>query len=107
MKLKATKKEMRSTNPIKVGYCELQFLLHQKAPFAYSSGMYGWDCDYYNVNGVIISMGYRPIGREVDYKVVKKYENLARELAHKYLGYEETKEKLDLLIEKFLQEIKA
>lgn len=106
MKLKATKKEMRTTNPIKVSYCGLQFLLYYKAPFAYSSGTYGWDCDYYNVNGKIISMGYRPIGQHVDYKIIRKYEAIARELVHKNLGYEEKKQKLDLLIEKFLQEIK-
>jgi len=116
MKLQATYKSIKEgTHPdhlIKVGYCSLQYLLTYKSEFAYTySRVNGWNCDYYefNVNGkyFVISTGYRPIGRDVNYKIVRYYEKRARELMHR--NYEEDgklvenkRQRLDNLIEEFL-----
>jgi hypothetical protein len=81
MKLKTTKKQIReNANQLySVGYCELDRLLVYQSPFAYSSGVYGWSCDYYKLNGVVISTGYSPIGESIAYDLQKKYNNLAKE----------------------------
>lgn len=60
-----------------VGYCGAQHLLQGASPFAYNSGVYGWNCDYYNFNGVIICTGYRPHGRNGN-EITRTYEQLAR-----------------------------
>jgi len=117
MKLKTTYKQIKEgTHPdhlIKVGYCSLQWLLGYKQAFAYSSGYYGWNCDYYefNVNGkyFVISTGYRPIGKDIDYKIVKKYEDKASKLMGNY-DKEVVKNRpqlLDKVIEEFLTEIEG
>lgn len=80
MKLKATKKEIKEAyyKTLCVGYCDMQNLLRHKRAFAYSAGVCGWACDYYDINGLCISTGYSPIGnRKLDYKLLKEYENKA------------------------------
>ena len=84
-KLKATKKEMQKYNYkiLGVGYCNMQNLLQYKAPVAYSCGSYGWSCDYYNINGTIVSTGYSPINTKnmnYDHNLVKEYEKKAGNL---------------------------
>jgi len=39
-------------------------LLHYKNPFAYSRRVEGWACDYYDVDGVLISTGYSPLNEK-------------------------------------------
>jgi|1_EtaG_2_1085319.scaffolds.fasta_scaffold84044_2 hypothetical protein len=81
MKLRATKKEIKEKagpNLYSFGYCELDYLLKYEEPFAYSAGVYGWNCDYYNLDGVIMSTGYRPIGKLLEYKTVKKWNKKAK-----------------------------
>jgi hypothetical protein len=84
-KIKATKREMRENFRIlSIGYCDMQCLLRYQSPIAYSSGVYGWACDYYEVDDVIISTGYAPINSKNmknDYKLVKEYENKAINLS--------------------------
>ena len=80
-KIKVTKKSIREKYPkiIRVGYCNIAYLLRYKKPFAYSSGINGWSCDYYNIDGVIISTGYNPIGNiESNYKVMEIYNGYAK-----------------------------
>lgn len=62
-----------------VGYCGAQHLLICTSPFAYNAGVYGWNCDYYNFNGVIICTGYRPHGRNGN-EITRTYEKLATEI---------------------------
>lgn len=87
MKLKATKKSIRdnSYRILSIGYCDAQRLLSNESAFAYSAGLYGWDCDYYDVDGVTVSTGYRPLNSykmKDDYKLVGEYENKAKDLNH-------------------------
>ena len=112
MKLKTTKKQIRENtrgNLYSVGYCALDCLLRDVSPFAYSSGVYGWSCDYYqlSVNGhkVIISTGYSPIGKSIDYKMTREYDNLASKLTEfgSGLSYNQAKEKRKELLNSFLR----
>lgn len=82
MKLKTTYKAIREEygqKILSVGYCDLQYLLCYETPFAYSAGVYGWNCDYYDVGGVCISTGYRPIGKHVPHELTRRFEKQAEE----------------------------
>ena len=110
MKLRVTKKEILNgyNDIIKIGYCQAQHLLQCENAFAYSSGVNGWSCDYYNIDGVIISTGYAPIGKEAEYNLIKKYDKKAEELATSYCAnydYKAYKNKLKKLINKFISEV--
>lgn len=63
MKVKTTRKGIVNSTPAKAlkcaGYCELQALLRNHEPVAYTSGIYGWNFDVYEVYGLTICTGYR------------------------------------------------
>ena len=108
MKLKATKKSFAGYNVVKVGYCNLQYLLNYENAFAYSSGAYGWSCDYYDINGVIISTGYSPIGKSVDYELIKKYNLKAEKIVNNYeLSYEVRKKQVKKLLNEFIEKVRG
>ena len=61
MKFKTTRKAIvnGSANVKCAGYCDLQALLRNHSPIAYTAGVYGWNFDVYDVYGVTICTGYR------------------------------------------------
>jgi hypothetical protein len=62
---------------IRAGYCELQSLLCYKNPVAYAKGVYGWNFDVYDINGVAIVTGYRGMpsaNSKEDYNLIREYE---------------------------------
>ena len=80
MKYKTTAKEVRNGyfKIISVGYCDLQSLLDYKSPIAYTSGIYGWNFDVYDIDGVAIVTGYRGMpskNSKADYNLIKEYED--------------------------------
>ena len=80
MKIKTTRKAIvnGSSNIVSVGYCDLSTLLRYHSPIAYTSGIYGWNFDVYEVNGLTICTGYRGMpGRTANN--VRKYEQAARD----------------------------
>ena len=109
MKFKTTQKEAKEgyRNIIKIGYCDLQYLLYYKNPIAYTSGVYGWNCDIYEItSGVAISTGYSPFGNvKTDYKLAREYDNKALELINEYRNkdFDELKKELDKLILEFVK----
>ena len=111
MKYRTTKKEIRNcgSSVYKVGYCNLQHLLRFNEPFAYSEGVYGWACDYYRIggyDGVIISTGYSPIGKAIDYSLCEEYDKKARAIIENYgLTYEQQKAEVKALLDEFVQRI--
>ncbi len=107
-KIKTTFKAIRSTynNILSVGYCGLQSLLTYETPFAYSAGIYGWSCDYYDVNGLIISTGYSPIGKKVNYDIVNEYELKAEKIRGNYdLKYDERRQAIENLLTEFAEKV--
>lgn len=61
MKYRITRKEIKENyyRVLQCRYCEMQHLLMEKQPIAYNAGMYGWNFDVYDVNGIAIVTGYR------------------------------------------------
>ena len=95
MKTKTTNKQINSnfSKIVKIGYCDAQYLLSYKNPFAYTCGVYGWSADFYEIGNICISTGYRPIGESVNYKILSELENKARKIYLNYNLKRETKEK--------------
>lgn len=98
MKTRISKKEAKRIDDVilAIGYCKLATLLINKAPFAYSAGIYGWSCDYYDINDVCISTGYAPIGKRVDYNLVREYEKKAE-------ACNGDKDKINALLNEFIE----
>ena len=84
MKIQVTKKAIRNGSRalLSIGYCQAQNLLYFKNPFAYSHGVYGWSCDYYQIGNVIISTGYSPIGQQVDCQILRDLEKQAEAIVN-------------------------
>lgn len=83
-KIKATKTEMKQNYYIiGIGYCNAHYLLKAFQPLAYSSGVYGWSCDYYDINDVIVSTGYSYIDNKrikYDYEALRKLDKKASKI---------------------------
>lgn len=105
-KILITKKQIKEAcyknELLKIGYCELQNLLRYKCPFAYSSSSYGWACDYYKIGNHVISTGYSPIGAQLPYELIKKYEDKAKKILEDKVGAEI---ELENLIDEFTIEL--
>lgn len=83
MKYKTTARAVKEgyCKVIRAGYCDLQELLSYKSPTAYASGVYGWNFDVYDINGVAIATGYRGMpskNSKEDYKIIREYEAKAQ-----------------------------
>ena len=90
---------------IAVSYCGMQHLLYNHAPVAYTCGVYGWNFDVYQVDGVTICTGYRGmVGKSVDYDMLREYENAAEKIAYDYkIPYNERKARVESLLIEFLR----
>ena len=111
MKFRTTRKAIKEnyTNIIKVGYCNLEELLKCKLPIAYTTRREGWACDIYEISpNTVISTGYAPFGNiEPDYDVCEKFNEEAMNIlcAPQYKPYEEKKQELENLLQKFRKEV--
>lgn len=90
MKFKTTSKRIKENYGqnyiLSIGYCDLQFLLKYEYPKAYTSGVYGWNYDLYDIDGIAICTGYRgqPKGKDFNYSLVRKYDDKARKIIETY-----------------------
>lgn len=109
MKFKTTRKEITQNykNVICVGYCNAQYLLQGKNPIAYNAGVYGWNYDLYDINGVAIVTGYNPFGNiRPNYKTIKKYEDEARKIcSDSWRNYQKMIDQINELLNQFIEEV--
>ena len=105
MKYKTTAKAIRAgaCNPRTAGYCDLQYLLTNHSPIAYTCGVYGWNFDVYEVYGVTICTGYRGmVGPRCE--GIAEYEKKAEEILsweNKEMTYDEKREAVENLLHEF------
>ncbi len=99
-KIKVGMRDGKAMTDFAAGYCEFQHLLNHKTPFAYSSGVYGWNCDYYELpGGFILATGYRtPKATWIDGELAQKYDRQARG---------KSREECERLLVAFVEELKA
>lgn len=110
MKFKTTKKEIRAnySRIYCIGYCNLQWLLRYSSPIAYATRAEGWACDFYEVDGAIISTGYAPIGKKVPYDIQREYDEKAREIVCGYgITREDQEAQIEALLHEFMEKIAA
>lgn len=104
MKFKTTRKAIveGSSKLVCAGYCDLQTLLRNHSPIAYTCGVYGWNFDVYEVNGLTICTGYRGMpGRRANN--INKYERKARTIMDEYTrNYEERCADVEKLLNEFI-----
>lgn len=107
MKYKTTTKALKagSCKIVCAGYCDLQFLLHYHSPIAYTCGVYGWNYDVYEIDGLTICTGYRGMpGKranniheyEKNAEMILSYENKA--------SYEEKRAQIENLLHEFVKQ---
>ena len=103
MKFKTTTKAIKaqSNNLVCAGYCDLWHLLWYHSPVAYTSGVYGWNYDVYEVYGVTICTGYRGMpGRRANN--IAEFEKKARAIIEDYsIPYDKTEKKIETLLKRF------
>lgn len=106
MKFKTTIKSIREGTPANslrsAGYCDLQYLLRNHSPIAYTCGIYGWNFDVYEVYGKTICTGYRGMcGKRANN--IEKYEKLAEAVSHDYSKtFEEKQEEIEEILKEFI-----
>ena len=112
MKFKTTKADIKQGYYyiIGIGYCQAQNLLHYKYPVAYSAGVYGWSCDYYEINSVCISTGYNYINNKntnYNYELLKEYDNKACSIiCNNSIDYKNKMDLVDALLIEFTEKCK-
>lgn len=102
MKFKTTRKEMLQSfkKVIKVPYCKAQNLTRFLDPIAYTSGIYGWSADIYDLGyGVALCTGYKPFGESIDSKFLADLDEKARLIIYSSLPYEERRAQVSKLLE--------
>lgn len=82
----------------------LDCLLGYFLPIGYNYNVEGWTYDVYDLLGYTFVTGRRPIGNSIDYELVNKYNNLAREISSLYIWEEKQARALELLAE-FIREL--
>lgn len=111
MKFKTTQKAVKEgyRNIIRVGYCDLQYLLYYKNPVAYTCGVYGWNADIYDIGrGSAICTGYRTFGDiRPDYELIREYDKKAKKIVLSWDKYEhgEILKMLDELLSEFIKKV--
>ena len=108
MKFKTTRKSVKESGGtiLKVRCCGLQSLLRFKDPIAYTSGVYGWNADIYDIDGVIIVTGYRPFGNYSNYDHVAEDEKKARKIEEDYkLDWETRRNDVNKLLDEFVNKV--
>lgn len=110
MKHKTTAKAIREGygKIISIGYCDAQYLLNYQSADAYTCGVYGWNFDLYDINGVAICTGYRgmPKGITYDYERLKFFEEKAEKIVNDVsIEYERRKAIVNELLRDFIGEV--
>ena len=105
MKFKTTRRAVveGSARLVSAGYCDLQALLRNHAPVAYTCGVYGWNFDVYKVYGLTICTGYRNMPGPKAHGI-REYESAARSIMGAPGG---TWEEKDARVEELLREFCA
>ena len=71
---KVTRNEINKNNMVALGYCQCQTILNlfgYDYKIGYNSGVYGWNYDLYNINGVNIVTGYNTPYTQYSNKEIK------------------------------------
>lgn len=106
MKFKTTRKAIvsNSSNIVCAGYCDLYHLLSYQSPVAYTRGVYGWNFDVYEVNGLTICTGYRNMpGRRANN--ISEFEDKAKAIRSNWdMPYDQKQSEINELLRQFCEQ---
>ena len=112
MKSRIAAKDLRSMfkgKAITLGTQEPYYLLRYHNPDWYTCGVYGWNFDAYDIDGVLIMWGDRgTFGKLADYDRIRFYEDKAKEICnelYKTQTQEQVIQRLNGLIKDFIGEV--
>lgn len=106
MKFKTTRKAIveGSAKIVSVGYCDLSSLLVTHSPIAYTCGVYGWNFDVYEIDGLTICTGYRGMpGKPA--KRCREFDEKARKILsweNTEMTYDEKRENVEKLLHEWI-----
>ena len=109
MKERTTRKNvMQSHNVIiRVGYCDLHFLLKHENEQFYTTRVEGWGADIYSFGSIAIVTGYAPFGNvSPSWEIIDSYEKRAIAIDSSNLSYENKKIETKKLLDEFLADMK-
>lgn len=111
MKTRISKKDLRSmySKVITLGTQCPNNMLRFHNPDYYTCGVYGWNFDAYDIDGVLIVWGDRnTFGKRADYDRIKFYEEKAKkicdELYTRTMKLDSIRTRLDALLKDFIGE---
>lgn len=106
MTIQTTRKELvrnYGNNGLAVGYCDAYYLLKYEDKRAFTAGVYGWNFDAYDIDGVLICTGYRGmIGKQP--RFLAKYEKKARAIVENWdLSFDKKQKKVGKLLRAWIK----
>lgn len=108
MKKKITRNDMKwmYNKIIKIGYCELQYLLYFDDPKYYNHGVYGWNYDVYDFDDIAICTGYNPVGNvKPEHEIIRKYDDAAKLIVLGNDNFDVKIEKVQSLRNEFIKRV--
>lgn len=109
MAIKMSSRQVIDTFPftVRIGYCDLYYLLVYQRKVGYTCGTYGWNSDIYFLGDVAISTGYRPFGKRVSYDLIRRYNEEARKIYEdRNIEFTRKVERLNAILKDFLGDAK-
>ena len=92
---------------LKVLYCETEDLLRGEDCKFCTTGKDGWNADVYILDkDIVLVTGYRPFGTRNYDDILKKYNNIAKNINSKDYDWKEQKAQLELNLHRMIEEIK-
>ena len=108
MKEKTTRKRVMENHNviIRVGYCNLQFLLKHENEQFYTTRVEGWGSDIYSFGSIAIVTGYAPFGNvSPSWDIIDSYEKRAIAIDSSNLSHENKKIETKKLLDEFLADM--
>ena len=108
MKEKTTRKNVMQSHSfvIRVGYCDLHFLLKHENEQFYTTRVEGWGADIYSFGSIAIVTGYAPFGNvSPSWDIIDSYEKRAIAIDSSNLSYENKKIETKQLLNEFLADM--
>ena len=105
MEIKVTRNMLKNQPVLKIGYCQAQHLFSGLQRVGYTCGVYGWNADVYDIDGVYVLTGYRfngISGKYADFDALRRIEAEAEAVNKRYwndasFGYGEKAAALEAL----------
>ena len=108
MKFKTTRKALKEQFGKDIFYVHMNSpkrLFNE--PQAYITRVEGWACDVWIFTDLVITEGYSPMGRAIDFDICRKYEERARKILDNKWSYNRQQKQIEKIREDFLNYVRS